>query len=60
MFLGTASDYRSLLEVELLIGLGGFTAYQTLTNSECYNILLAVRLRALRSVAEREITQISN
>ena len=27
--------YRSLLEVELLIGLGGFTAYQTLTNSEC-------------------------
>jgi hypothetical protein len=35
MFLGTASYYRSILEVELLIGLGGFTAYQTLTNSEC-------------------------
>ena len=60
MFLGTASDYRRLLEVELLIGLGGFTAYQTLTNSECYDIGMAVRLRALRSVAEREITQISN
>ena len=58
MFLGTALDYRRLTEVELLIGLGGFTAYQTLTNSECYHILLAVRLRALRSVAEREITQI--
>ena len=25
----------SVIEVELLIGLGGFTAYQTLTNSEC-------------------------
>ena len=57
MFLGTASHFRSLLEVELLIGLGGFTAYQTLTNSECYLISAAVRLRALRSVAEREITQ---
>jgi hypothetical protein len=60
MFLGTASDYRRLIEVELLIGLGGFTAYQTLTNSECYQISPGVRLRALRSVAEREITQISN
>ena len=49
-----------MIEVELLIGLGGFTAYQTLTNSECYHISAAVRLRALRSVAEREITQISN
>ncbi len=26
---------ESLLEVELLIGCGGFTAYQILTNSEC-------------------------
>ena len=60
MFLGTASYYRSIIEVELLIGLGGFTAYQTLTNSECYDISPGVRLRALRSVAEREITQISN
>ena len=59
MFLGTAS-FRDIIEVELLIGLGGFTAYQTLTNSECYDIGMAVRLRALRSVAEREITQISN
>jgi hypothetical protein len=25
------------MEVELLIGLGGFTAYQTRTNSECHN-----------------------
>ena len=49
-----------MTEVELPIGLGGFTAYQTLTNSECYHILLGVRLRAIRSVAEREITQISN
>jgi hypothetical protein len=60
MFLGTASDNRSLIEVELLIGLGGFTAYQILTNSECYQISPGVRLRAIRSVAEREITQTSN
>ena len=60
MFLGTASHLRSITEVELLIGLGGFTAYQTLTNSECCNISVAVRLRALRSVAEREITQTIN
>ena len=60
MFLGTASDLRSLIEVELLIGLGGFIAYQTLTNSECYHISPGVRLWALRSMAEREITQISN
>ena len=26
----------SLIEVELLIGCGGFIAYQFLTNSECY------------------------
>ena len=37
MFLGTASDI-SVVEVELLIGLGGFTAYQLLTNSECYDM----------------------
>ena len=49
-----------MIEVELLIGLGGFTAYQTLTNSECYHISPGVRLRALRSVAEREITQNSS
>jgi hypothetical protein len=37
MHLGAAL-ILSLIEVELLIGLGGFTAYQTLTNSECYKI----------------------
>ena len=49
-----------MIEVELLTGLGGFTAYQTLTNSECYDISAAVRLWALRSMAEREITQITS
>ena len=38
MHLGAAS-WSSVIEVELLIGLGGFTAYQTLTNSECYKML---------------------
>ena len=28
-----------IIEVELLIGLGGFTAYHPLTNSECYDIM---------------------
>ena len=39
MLLGAASS-TSVIEVELLIGLGGFTAYQTLTNSECYDMFL--------------------
>ena len=56
MFLGTASRL-SVIEVELLIGLGGFTAYQILTNSECYDIYSGVRARVLRSVSERERTQ---
>ena len=56
MFLGTASRF-SIIEVELPIGLGGFTAYQTLTNSECYDIYSGVSLRVLRSVGERERTQ---
>ncbi len=47
----------SVIEVELLIGLGGFTAYQTLTNSECYDIYTAVRAWMLRSMSERERTQ---
>ena len=47
----------SVIEVELLIGLGGFTAYQTLTNSECYNIYTAVRAWVLRSMSERERTR---
>ena len=56
MFLGTASR-SSVIEVELLIGLGGFIAYQILTNSECYDIYSGVRLWVLRSIAERERTQ---
>ena len=48
----------SVIEVELLIGLGGFTAYQILTNSECYNTCPGVRRGVLRSRAERETTQI--
>ena len=39
----------SLMEVELLIGLGGVTSYQPLINSECRKINLAVRARVLRS-----------
>ena len=39
MLLGAASSI-SVIEVELLIGLGGFTAYQILTNSECYDMFL--------------------
>ena len=38
MLLGAASG-TSLTEVELLIGLGGFTAYQPLINSECYDMI---------------------
>ena len=38
MHLGAASE-SSVIEVELLIGLGGFTACQTQINSECYDIL---------------------
>ena len=37
MPLGAASEL-SVIEVELLIGLGGFTAYQIQTNSECYDM----------------------
>ena len=56
MLLGAALEY-SVIEVELLIGLGGFTAYQIQTNSECYDIYPGVRLWVLRSVAKRERTQ---
>ena len=38
MHLGAASVV-SLIEVELLIGCEGFTAYQIQTNSECYKML---------------------
>ena len=37
MYLGTAS-FKPVKEVELPIGLGGFTAYQPLTNSECHDM----------------------
>ena len=56
MHLGAAL-ILSLIEVELLIGLGGFIAYQILTNSECYIIYTAVRAWVLRSMSERERTQ---
>ena len=56
MHLGAASRF-SVVEVELLIRLEGFTAYQPLTNSECYDICSGVRLWVLRSVAERGTTQ---
>ena len=56
MFLGTASEL-SIIEVELLIGLGGFTAYQIQTNSEYYDICPGVSPWVLRSVGERERTQ---
>ena len=46
-----------VIEVELLIGLGGVKSYQTLINSECYNIYSAVRPGVLTSQAERERTQ---
>ena len=48
------------MEVELPIGLGGFTAYQPLTNSECHNTASAVRAWVLRSMSERERTRINS
>ena len=39
MHLGAAS-IKSVMEVELPIGLGGFTAYQPLTNSECHDMFI--------------------
>ncbi len=51
------SVVESVMEVELPIGLGGFTAYQTLMNSECHVTAATVRLWVLRSVAERGTTQ---
>ncbi len=57
MHLGAALEL-SVTEVELLIGLGGFTAYQTLINSECCNIYPGVSPWVLRPMDERETTQI--
>ena len=56
MFLGTALEFINI-EVELLIGQGGFIAYQTQTNSECYIIYPGVRLWVLTSIVKRETTQ---
>ena len=56
MHLGAASRF-SVVEVELLIRLEGFTAYQTLTNSEYYDIYSGVRRWVLRSGAKRETAQ---
>ena len=56
MFLGTALGL-SVIEVELLIGCGGFIAYQLLTNSECYDIYPGVRAWVLRSMSERKRIQ---
>ena len=56
MHLGAAS-WSSLTEVELLIGLEGFIAYQTQTNSECCKIYTGVRRWVLMSGAERERTR---
>ena len=56
MYLGTASFLR-VAEVELPIGLGGFTAYQPLMNSEYRDLSAAVRQRVRRPVAERGTTQ---
>ena len=56
MPLGAALEL-SVIEVELLIGCGGFIAYQLLTNSECYDIYPGVRAWVLRSMSERERTQ---
>ena len=53
-----AALWLSVIEVELLIRLEGFTAYQPLTNSECYNIYTRVRRWVLMSGAERERTLI--
>ena len=56
MHLGAALRFI-VIEVELLIGCGGFTAYQPLMNSECHDIAAAVRAWVLRSMSERETTQ---
>ena len=40
MHLGAAFK-DSVMEVELPIGLGGFTAYQPLMNSECHDMFLS-------------------
>ena len=46
-----------VIEVELLIGCGGFIAYQFQTTSECYDIYSGVRAWVLRSMSERVTNQ---
>ena len=59
MHLGAALRFI-VTEVELLIGLGGFIAYQTQINSEYCYFYLGVRAWVLRSMSERERTQITS
>ncbi len=47
MHLGAAS-VMSLIEVELLIGLEGFTAYHPLINSECCNMIVGSELQGAK------------
>ena len=49
--------WLSIAEVELLIRCEGFTAYQTLINSECCNIYTGVSRWVLRSSDKRETTR---
>ena len=56
MPLGAASAER-VAEVEPPAGLGGFTAYHILMNSECRYLTPGVRAWVLRSKTERETTQ---
>ena len=51
------SVVECMLEVKLLRRLGGFTAYQPLTNSECRQTVAAVSPRVRRSWGERGTTQ---
>ena len=56
MLLGAALCYR-VVEVELLVGCGGFIAYQILSNSECYYLFHSSEGMGARSMSERERTQ---
>jgi hypothetical protein len=56
MHLGAALRL-SIAQVKLLIGLEGFIAYQTQTNSEWCNIYSGVSRWVLRSSDERGTTQ---
>ena len=43
-----AALINSFIEVELLIGCGGFTAYQFLTNSECYKMFFSSEVKGAK------------